>query len=79
VAPDPLSFTEPNLSFAAVPDGVRVLRVELDLEFRTPSHRTHREAYSARNVLDLVVTSAQLRRAAEEWESDVERFPDRGI
>ena len=53
--PAALTFTEPNLTFSVIADsGGSVIRVELDLEFRSPTHRTRREAFSARNVLDIV-------------------------
>jgi hypothetical protein len=78
--PGHLSFTEPNLRFRVEgeTDGRAVVRVDLDAEFRPPWHlrpgRYGGDEYSLR----LLVSPAELRTAAEEWDTEVASFPDLG-
>ena len=74
-----LSFLEPNLGFAVVArDSDRVtLRVFLSHESGKPDNVPHIVKSKTDAVVDLVVAPADLARAAEEWASAVEEFPER--
>jgi hypothetical protein len=76
--PGPLTFTEPNLSFAVVDrgDGGRVtLQVGLDLELRPPSARNAKRA-GRPTLLHLDLHPDDLRRAARDLDADIARYPD---
>lgn len=70
-------FTEPNLALEvdAIRDGLAVLRVELDLEFRAPSNQDDPRA-GVPTLLEISLSPQQLITAAAELESDISLYPD---
>ena len=71
---DSLTFTEPNLTLRAggVPErGWVTLIIDLQQEFQAPSERRR----GGRSTLTLIITSAELRRAADEWGREIARYP----
>lgn len=75
--PGPISFTEPNLAFEVESycRDVVVIRVELDLEFRSPSNKPNYYVGHP-NVLHIRTSIDKLAAAAADWESDLRRYPD---
>ena len=74
-----VSFTEPNIGFScvAIDDAGATLRLFLDYESGPPSRR---EADDDRALqLDVVISDADLRVAADAWKRDLARFPLRGL
>jgi hypothetical protein len=75
--PNPLTFTEPNLAFRAVPHalpGSLILEVDLDLEFQPPWR--HRGPAGDPFTLSINANAKHLRDAATSWDEERAPYPD---
>ena len=75
--PADLAFTEPNLSFAVGEhsEGGIALKIQLDLEFVSPAHRTNNRAFDNPNVLHIVTEATALLIAAADWDRNIHCSP----